>query len=570
MKRRWKLKPQSPDLQQHLSKTLNISPTTAQVLINRNITEPESIRLFLKGSLKDLPDPFLLKDMDRAVKRLTQALRQQESVLLYGDYDVDGTTGVALLYLFLKSLGASVAYHIPDRNTEGYGLNKHSLRDIAQKGHSLIITIDNGTAATEELRESKKMGLDVIVLDHHECLPEDPPALALINPKHPSSRYPDRDLASVGICFNLAIALRSHLRQQGFFEGKKEPSLKDSLDLVALGTVADIVPLKGINRIFVRYGLEEIKAGHRLGLRTLTEISGTTRDQINTGSLGFRLGPRINAAGRLAHAKEAVELFITDHPVIAQEQAQKLDHLNHQRQALEDKMVEEALLQATAQEKQPAIVVASEKWHPGIIGIVASKLVDKFYRPAAVIALKEGLGKGSLRSIPGCPLFDILSQCRETLLKFGGHQSAAGITLSLDQIGNFTSHFRSATEAYLSEESKNPVLPIDAPLNIQDISPTLLEELGQLAPFGYGNPEPNFLFKDVFLEKSRTVGKNHLKTTLKQGALSVPAIGFDLAKDWADYSGPCSLIGLPQWNEWQGERSLQIKIKDIAADYKED
>ncbi len=546
-------------------KELGISPLTIQVLLNRGISNLNEARRFLSPSLSDLPDPFTMKGMDEAVHRIVQALRKEEKITLFGDYDVDGTTATALLYLFLKNAGARVDFSLPHRVKDGYGLNLEALKNIRFSGTKLLITTDCGISNREEIRWAEENGLEVIVTDHHEVPEKLPPALAILNPKQRDCPYPFKNLAGVGVAFNLVIALRSFLRREGFFKDGKGPNLKEYLDLVALGTVSDVVPLTGANRVLVKYGLRKLGQSNRPGIVALKEISGLEAGPVDTIGINFRLAPRINAAGRLEDALKVVQLLTTEDPAQARQIAAHLNELNSLRQRIEEKILMEAksMLDSRAAEKMKSIVLASPGWHPGVIGIVASRLTETYHCPTILIALQEQLGKGSGRSIHPFSLYEGLKACQTWMEGFGGHEQAAGLVIRAECIPGFSQAFEETVAERLAEEDFIPSLTIDALTNLEPLNESLISELEGLAPFGTGNPEPILGLENLTILSSRLVGKNHLRLRIQEGRVIREAIGFGMG-----YWHPLSEEGMkmafvPQLNIFQGRRSLQMKIVDL-------
>ncbi len=387
--KRWELRPQFQDIQQRLSPELGISPLLSQLLAGRNITTPEEAEMFLSPKLSNLHSPFLMKDMEKAVDRICRAIKKGEQIVLYGDYDVDGVTGTSILFLFLQEVGAQVSFFIPGRVEEGYGLHEQVLERLREQGNRLIITIDCGISDSEQVRFAQQNGMDVIITDHHEVPDQLPPAYAAINPKRTDCTFPFKGLAGVGVSFNLLMALRKSLRDQGFFNGTSVPNLRKYLDLVALGTIADMVPLIDENRILVKYGLHELTHGDRIGIKALKEVCGLSESTITSYLVAFRLAPRINAPGRLTQATRSVELLTTEDLKEAQDLALSLEQENTQRQQLESRIVREAckIIEATPEWKErQSIVLAGSNWHPGVMGICASRLLDKYYKPTILIA----------------------------------------------------------------------------------------------------------------------------------------------------------------------------------------
>ncbi|NWF57555.1 MAG: single-stranded-DNA-specific exonuclease RecJ [Syntrophaceae bacterium] len=539
---------------------------TNRILTNRGIASPEEARRFLHPALSDLPDPFAMKDMEKAVRRIIQALRRGETIHLFGDYDVDGTTAAAVLSLFLKAAGGKVDFTLPHRLKEGYGLNLEALKRIHASGCRLLITADCGISNREEIRWSQEQGMDVIVTDHHEIPELLPPALALLNPKQPDCGYPFKGLAGVGVAFNLAIALRSRLREESFFPRGNGPNLKEYLDLVALGTVSDVVPLTGVNRILVKYGLAELARAHRPGIAALKEVSGMESGPVDSAGINFRLAPRINAAGRLEDAREVVHLLVTEDPREAKRIALHLNELNSLRQRMEEKTLAEAKEMIDPGKKRRSIVLASQGWHPGIIGIVASRLTEQFRCPTILIALQEDRGKGSGRSIAAFSLFEGLKACREWMEGFGGHEQAAGLVIRPDRIPDFARAFEEVVAARVSEEEAIPRLTIDAIARLEQLNASFLSELEALAPFGVGNPEPVLGLEGLDVLGSRPVGRGHLRIRIREGRQTREAIGFGMGPRHPLAGEGMKMAFSPQVNRYQGSRNLQIKVLDLQRE----
>lgn len=562
----WIIREPAPALAAELAAEHQISPVTAQVLINRGLGDTNKLQTFFSGSLADLPDPFDMAGVAEACEVFVSAIACGKRIVLFGDYDVDGMTGCAILYLFLKRCAVSVDVHIPDRMTEGYGLNIPALERLKQEGADIVVAIDNGTTAFKELEWAQNHGLQVIIIDHHESPQEIPPCAALVNPKHPQSAHPDKTLCSAGLAFNLTIALRARLRQDNFFKAGNEPDLRGLLDLVCLGTVADMVPLQGQNRLLVRYGLKLLQEGTRPGLAALKEVSAISARPIGTYEIGFQLAPRLNAAGRLANARLGFRLLTTEDGMEARQIADQLNRLNQQRRDIEQKILEEAVAQVeseTSLERSAAIVVASPDWHPGVIGIVATRLTEAFHRPALVIALKGEKGKGSGRSFGGINLYGALRECADHLDGFGGHKQAAGLTIAKKQLASFTERFQAAVAAMVPAGGLCKTLHIDQVLPIDRLSPEFVDELERLAPFGIGNPKPLFVTEAVELRDPRVVGQKHLRVRVSGRDGDWPAIGFGLAERYDSETDLYQIAYRPVWNEFRGKRSLELQIESL-------
>jgi len=562
--KRWKVRDCDPVDVERLVKGGVASPLLARLLVNRAVIEPAAASRFLTSSLAQFHDPFLLLGMERAVDRLAAAVKKGEKVCVHGDYDVDGITSVALLLSFFRSVGLDAIYYIPDRLVDGYGLSADGVARAADLGAQVMVTVDCGITAVAEATLCNAAGIDLIVTDHHmpgDSLPE---AYAVINPLQPGCTFPFKSLAGVGVAFNLMIALRSRLREEGFFAGKEEPNLREYLDLVALGTVADVVPLTDENRILVKHGLRELTNSQRPGVQALKDVAGVNGD-VGCGAVGFRLAPRLNAAGRLENAAMGVELLLCGDRKKAEPLAAALDASNAERQAVEREILNDALAmvkETPALRNRKSIVLASEAWHPGVIGIVASRLVDMFHRPTILIALKDGNGKGSGRSIANFHLHDALNVCFDHLIKFGGHKHAAGLSIAEETLEAFVARFDEVAAGLLTAEDLTPLLLIDGELEASEITSELVAGLETMKPFGMGNPEPVFLLRDAEVSDCRTLKETHLKMRLNAGCRSFDAIGFSLAGRAAQ-GDRLDVVFSPAINVWNGRSSLQLTIKDL-------
>ncbi|HKI50880.1 MAG TPA: single-stranded-DNA-specific exonuclease RecJ [Geothermobacteraceae bacterium] len=547
-----------------LCQDFGLSRELASVLVARGFDDPERTAQFLTDGLRQLPDPFLLKGMSRAVLRLEQALQSDELIIIHGDYDVDGITACTLLVTVLRQLGGRVDFHIPLRMEEGYGLSSQALEAAQAAGAAVVVSVDCGVTALEEAELARSLGLDLIITDHHQPKSSLPAALAILNPHQPGCEFPGRNLSGVGVAFFLAAGLRKQLRESGYFDSRPEPDLRQQLDLVALGTVADLVPLHGVNRILVRSGLAMLQNTLRVGLQALKQVAAVK--QVDCGSVGFRLAPRLNAAGRLDDARLAVELLLTEDLAFARQTAAELDQVNLQRQQLEQQILDQAVARVEASgplAERFSLVLADAAWHQGVIGIVASRLVERFYRPVVLIALDGELGKGSARSISGFHLFQGLQQCSATLTAFGGHEYAAGLALPAGQLEAFSSAFEAAAHSQLGSAELTRSRFYDRELLLEDISEPLACELELLNPCGAGNPEPVFLATGLCAQQVRRVGTHHLRLQCRQGGYSFPAIAFGMAERIEQFSAPFDILFSLSFNEWQGRRVLQLRIRDV-------
>lgn len=548
---------------ERIASELKVSFILAQILQNRGIATSEEGRAFLFGSLEHLCDPFELKGMGEAVARVREAIDNKEEILIYGDYDVDGVTSSALLVLALRELGGRVSFYLPNRFTEGYGLNAQALERAKGQGISLIITVDCGISNITEALRAKELGIDLIISDHHEPGENLPEALALINPKLQGDAYPWSQLSGVGVAFKLVQALFNRLEGISLKEAGKE-----YLDIVALGTVADLVPLQNENRILVKEGLEVLNRSTRPGIEALRTVCKLKDKKVTAGHLGFMLAPRLNAAGRLGDASQGVELLITESQTKAMEIAIFLDAENQERQRIEAEIFQEAVdyIEQRGLQNDPALVLAFPNWHPGVIGIVASRLVERYHRPTVLIAIENGIGKSSCRSISGFHMFQALQKCSQYLLKFGGHAAAAGLSIREGDIPAFEAALKELARETLTVEDYTPKVKLDHIIDIDELSEDLLEELMLLEPYGMGNPSP-VLGSGGRLVQFKPVGKSseHLKLTLSGQRKSVGGIGFQLGH-LAETLQPTSTLDVAyalELNTWQEKTSLQLNIKAL-------
>jgi len=565
----WKLKNSvNKKIEYSLNKEFGVSAIISQVLANRNLTDLDSARRYLYPSLNELHSPFLMKDMKKGIMRLLRAIYNKEKIVIYGDYDADGITSVVILFKFLNELPSSVSYYIPDRLDEGYGLKKPVIDKFKRENISLIITVDCGVSDIEQIAHAQMLGIDTIVLDHHEISASLPCAAATINPNRSDCNFPFKDLAGVGIAYNFLIALRGALRKEGFWENENYPNLKEYLDIVALGTIGDIAPLIDENRIFTKIGLELLTEGKRPGIKALKEVSGIDGQIIDSYKASFCLIPRINAAGRIASALDAVQLLLTDNIDEARTLAAKLDEYNRRRQSLEKNILNEIIEkigQAHDWKKLNALVFASENWHPGVVGIVASRLVDLFNRPAFVISLNNGIGKGSGRSISEFNIHQGLKQCASLLLSYGGHYRAAGISIKEDNIDEFSDLLNEIIRNSVDSQSIISQTMIDAECQLSDINLKLINEMEMLAPFGCNNPEPILCARNIKVSSPTIVGNNHLKMKLSSKGISHDSIWFSMGEFLPALSGAhLDVAFTPQINYWNGTSDIQLKMKDAA------
>lgn len=552
----WNIAPQDDPGVQPMSTALGIPPILAQLLIRRGIETIEAANTFLNPSLQQLSDPFLLTGMREAVERITQAREAGEHVLVFGDYDVDGISGTAILVNGLKRFGLEhVSYNMPKRLTEGYGLDSEHVDEAIAQGVSLIITVDNGISAHGAADHARAAGLDLIVTDHHAIEHGLPHALAVINPQREPATYPGRYLCGAGVAFKLATALNG---------------TPNDLDIAALGTVADIVPLLEENRVIVALGLKHIARHQRNGIAKLAAVAGLELQSITSIDIGFQIGPRINAAGRLNNGLAALQLLLTECPDLATEMAKFLNEANTERRSIEKDIYEEAIeeLDACFSPSQRGIVLAREGWHPGVIGIVASKIQSRYQRPVVIIAAGEdGVGRGSARANGGFDMVKAFRDCQEHLVKFGGHRSAAGLTIAMDNVARFSASFEEAAREQLGDGDIVSELNVDVIASFSEVDATLLNAVARLEPLGHHNPAPVFctLGVEALGASARILKDQHLKVSFRQGDTVLQAIGFNMAERFytEDLTGLVDIAYTPQFNSWRGETTIQLLLKDI-------
>lgn len=569
MKSRWVMRPSPGDeVVAGLRGSLNDLPEAlARSLALRGITSLESARLFFRPDLAHVHDPFLMKDMDAGVDRLVQAIDRRERVLVYGDYDVDGTTSAALMVSFLQDCGVDAIYFIPHRIRDGYGLRPIGIDFAANAGASLIVALDCGITAHEEAIYARDRGIDLVICDHHTAEDTIPEAVAVLNPKRPDCPYPFKGLSGCGVGFKLL---------QGVMKRRAVPADQalQYLDLVALSIASDIVPIVGENRVLMRAGLQQIRAHPRLGLRKLAEATGMDLNSCDTGRIVFGIGPRINAAGRLSDARIAVDLLLTNDDEHGRRLAEQLESINKERRELDGGILDEAVVEADESSEEHALVLHRPDWHIGVIGIVASRLVERYYLPVVMLTTVDGAVKGSARSIKGFNIYDALSECSDLLQRFGGHAYAAGLTLPLENVGELRSRLNSVAGSRLTEDIRRPDLEIDSPLRLDHVDDRFWAVLKQFAPFGPENKRPVFVSQDVsIVGHPSVVGSGHLKFKVRQSdAPESPVyevIGFNMHEHLPmirAHRGANDGVHVAysiDRNTWNGRSSLQLRLKDI-------
>ncbi|WP_444685076.1 single-stranded-DNA-specific exonuclease RecJ [Alkalicoccus luteus] len=546
---------------QDVQQRTGLTSIAAKFLVQRGFETDEQIQLFLKGTTEQLHDPFLMKDMEKAVNRIHKAIMDKERILVFGDYDADGVTSTSLLYTALTLAGAEAAWYVPNRFTEGYGPNEPAFKQAAEEGVTLIITVDTGISGVKEADAAKELGVDLIITDHHEPPPALPDGFAVINPKQEDCGYPFKELAGVGVAFKVAQALLGRLPNEFF-------------DLAAVGTIADLVPLEDENRILAAEGLKAMQGRLRPGLEALLKAAGTSRDELDEETVGFVIGPRLNAAGRLDSADPAVELLLTQDPSEAEDTASMIDGLNRERQELVKEIAAEAEQKVEEQGVPPVIIVAGEGWNPGVIGIVASRLVERFYRPTIVLSLLEDgkTAKGSARSIEGFDMFQSLSKFRDLLPHFGGHPMAAGLTMERKDIDSLRSGLIQIADETLTAEDYLKKIHVDLEVSVDEISVKTIQDLAAMAPFGMGNPAPKILIRRALVEQAKVIGstKDHLKLTLTNSdhssSLDVIAFRMGAAEKSISPLAALSAVGKLSINEWNGRVKPQMIVEDIKID----
>lgn len=545
------------------AKQLNIPPIISKILLSRGIDTYDKAKVFFRGKMENLYDPFLLTDMTKAVERIIRTLQQQKKILIYGDYDVDGITAVSMLYLLLSQLGADVSFYIPHRVQEGYGISTTGIEEAAKLNTDLIISVDCGVTAIREVEYARQLNMDVIISDHHEPGLHLPNAYAILNPKCEQSNYPFQELAGVGVAYKLAQALISALNLNGSL-------LEDFVDLVAIGSAADIVPLIDENRIFVKEGLKKLNETKRPGMQALLQVAGLLNKPIGTGQIVFIIAPRINAVGRMGNAERAIELFTTQNYDRALEIANLFEAENRQRKNIDEetfRMAQQIVEENYDLSKQYGLVLHQDGWHPGVIGIVASRVVEKYYRPTVMISMEENIGKGSARSIAGFDIHLALKQCEDLLIGFGGHKYAAGLTIERDKIEPFRERFNQIVLQRLDEDLLSPKLRIEGEIRLSEINARLYKFLKLLAPFGPQNMRPVFLSQKVQVVGTPViVGNNHLKFKVRQDGVVLDAIGFNLGDLKYRIEPGASNLDMTyviEENTHLGRTTLQLRVKDL-------
>ena len=563
--KKWTLKHKGKVKETDLSKKINISPEISQILNNRGINNEKDAEIFMNPSLEYLGDPFLMKDMDKAVKRIKKAIENNENIYIYGDYDVDGVSSTSILYIYFKSIGYPVKYYIPNRLEEGYGINEEAIRKISSDDCSLIITVDCGITSVKEVEIANELGIDVIITDHHECQSETPNAYAIVNPKQEDCSYPFDMLCGCGVAFKMIQALTD---KEDF-----KTSMYNYLEIVTLATICDIVPLIDENRIIVKNGLKLMKEGKNLGLRELIKVCGIETNKIGSSHIGYSVGPRINASGRLGYSYLGVQLFTTDSQEEAKEIANILESKNIERQMIESKMYKEAeeiMANDESYKDDKVLVVAHEGWQHGVIGIVASKLTEKYYKPTVLLTIEGDEATGSARSIKGFSIFDALESCKDLMNKFGGHDQAAGLSLNRNNIKELKERINKIADYSLSKEDLIENIKVEYELEEDSANLNLVDDLHKLEPFGMNNPSPRFIMRDLLLTNVYKMGKNkqHLKIIVEDNK-SYECVGFNMSylADNFEVGDKIDILFQVDENNYNNERKVQFLLKDIRLSH---
>ncbi len=561
MNKKWECYNNNIEEVQKIAKNFNVSNLLATILSNKNISSENEIEKFLNPTRNDFYDPFLMPDMKIAVDRILEAMSKKEKIIIYGDYDVDGITSITVLKQFLEDRGIEVGQYIPNRLNEGYGLNKKAIEEIVKQKYTLMITVDCGISGVEEVEYANSLGIETIITDHHEQGEEIPNALAVVDAKRKDNKYPFNQLAGVGVVFKLIQAL-------GICLGLEEKEYLKYLDLVCVGTISDIVPLVDENRVIAKLGLKLVQVTKNIGLKTLLDTVGYKK--IDSITISFGVAPRINACGRMGFQNEALDLFLTKSEKEAKEISDRLNEYNRERQDTEKKIFSEALQKIEKSEKdKPCIILGSENWHHGVIGIVASKVTDMYFKPSILICFEDGIGKGSGRSVPGFDLHEALSKCDKYVEKFGGHSMAIGITVTQDNFNKFKEEFEEYTKN--SDIDKIvPIIYIDQEVTLKDINLKAAKEMQLLEPFGEGNKMPLFLYKNLRIDSIRALSEGkHLKLTLKDDNYIIDAIGFNMGALADEYliGDKIDVVGTLEINSFNNVEKIQINLKDVRKSY---
>lgn len=576
MSRPWAIATPDAAVVHRIALGAGVSPLVATLLVNRGVVASDDAQRFLDPRLADLPDPYLMKGMRAAVERILAAIRDDEPITVWGDYDVDGVTSVSLLVLFLGELGVRPRFFIPDRFRDGYGMNAERVEELARAGTRLIIAVDCGISEAEVIARASELGVDVIVVDHHRLPEALPQCAAVLNPLQADCPFPFNGLAACGLVFYLLIALRTALRERGVFQRLPEPDLRRYLDIVGIGTIADMVPLVGANRTLAVRGLQELSRSTRPGLVALVEAAGIEQRRCDGVTVGFQIGPRLNAMGRIGNARSAVELLTAPDLETARAIAVRIEQANRRRRDVQARILDEAIALVDGDEAlraAPVMVLASDDWHPGVMGIVAAKVVERYHRPAVLIAMADGVGRGSGRSVPGFDLFGALSACGAHLEAWGGHAAAGGVTVRHENVAPFRAALAAyavglngdpaAAESGATVGGTPPSLRIDAELPLSGVDLALVGEIETIGPFGSENPEPVFCAQRVTVVGARVVRDAHVQLQLRQDGVVRPAMGWHMAWRAPAVGETLDVAFRPEVERWRGEGTARLRIVDL-------
>ena len=567
----WNLKNPEKEIVQLLSSELKISEFLSAFLVNRNISNLEDADIFLKPTLDKLPNPFLLKDMEKSTSRIIQSIESGEKIIIYGDFDCDGVTSTTILFSFLKAVDANVEFYIPERIEEGYGINLNSIKSLADKGAKLIVTTDCGISESELVERCKDLNLDFIITDHHTVPEIKPNSFSIVNPKQEDCEYPFKEICAAGVVFNFIMALRHKLRDEGYFEFIQEPNLARYLDLVAIGTIADSMPILGVNRIFVQNGLKEIPKTERIGLLAMLK---NEKEIYTTRDVSFEIAPKINATGRVGKASNAVKLLIEDDETKIDSLLGVIEQDNKKRRLIQDQVSLEAMVQAESIIKENpeinSLVLYAENWHPGVIGIVASIIVDRFKRPCAVLSIKDEVAKGSLRTSNNINLFEVLKDCKSSLIQFGGHAGAAGITIKTLEINNFKELFKLSIQNYEYDFSEK--IDIDFEVSFDKIDNDLLADIKKVEPYGKENSPPIFLTKNTKVVGVKILKEKHLEVVLNSNDINRRAIWFNYntailqgQKVESILNKSVNVVYTIQKDTYNGNTNISLMVRDLRV-----
>ena len=557
MQKVWNLKKYDTELIKKIKDTYGVSDIMAKLLISRNI-EFNDIDNFLNGKLDNLIDPYKIKDMNKLVERIDKAIKKKEKICIYGDYDVDGITSITIMYKFLTKLGAEVMYYLPDRLLEGYGINNNALDEIKKQGVSLVITVDCGITAIEEVEHAKEIGLDICITDHHECAQDLPDALAIVNPKRKDDTYPFKFLAGVGVAFKTisAVAKKYNLPEEEYLK---------YLDIVSIGTISDIVPLVGENRIISKYGLKMMVHTKNIGLKALIKLVNSK--EIDSMMVSFGMAPRINACGRMGNASAAVKLLLENDEKRAEQIALELDNLNQERKNVEAVIYDEALdiIKKNELDKKSSIVLYNSSWHNGVIGIVASRLVNLYYKPVILLTKENGIIRGSGRCPSGFSIYDALTECKDCVIQFGGHELAAGLSILEENIDSFIETFDEACRKK-SDAISEQIIEVDAQIERKDLNAQIIKDIREMKPYGQSNQVPVFLYKGIKVSAIRTIKEEkHLKLVLKDDRSLIDAVGFSMGarRDEIRIGDKIDVVGTIELNTYNTPKTIQFVLQDF-------